>query len=244
MGAGETPPAGRSFLPPCEGWRWAGCAGWRWNPPCEGWRCGRVRAGWWWWWGSGARGHYAGCVNDPRDIDITNLPRFLTHLAERDPRAAALAKRLLDDGWEVIVFWGPQQMDVWNLQVRKSRVVVAFGVERGFSDGVFVGREQVRHHNLEEKWPIGLLTVAWAHDTGVAYGEPSWSESWSAPLEPALAALAWYEEKLHFPGLGRAWKRLIELRDDAPNRYANPSQEEIAAFDDFMRVELAKALRG
>lgn len=190
------------------------------------------------------RGHYAGCVNDPRDIDTTNLPRFLTHLAERDPRAAALATRLLDDGWEVIVFWGPEQMDVWNLQVRKGRVVVAFGVERGFSDGVRVARERVRHHNFEVSWSIGLLTLTWARVESMDYELPRWGEISDAPVEPALAALAWYEERIFIPELVAVSARMGELSRDQPNRFRNPTTDEINAFSDFARAELEKTVRG
>lgn len=37
-------------------------------------------------------------------LDLTNLPRFLVHLEERRPGFAALARQLLDAGWQVQSF--------------------------------------------------------------------------------------------------------------------------------------------
>lgn len=70
----------------------------------------------------------------PQDaIDVANLPRFLKHLGHhgRDPEASRFAKHLLDEGGEVVVFWGPEHMDVWRLTIRRSGYLLTFGVERG-----------------------------------------------------------------------------------------------------------------
>ena len=64
-------------------------------------------------------------------LDLTNLPRFLVHLEERRPGFAALARQLLDAGWQVQSFWGPVQMDVWSLRLRRDELAVIFGIERG-----------------------------------------------------------------------------------------------------------------
>ena len=69
-------------------------------------------------------------MTEPREsIDLENLPRFLKHLGhrERDPMASAFAKHLLDEGGEVVVFWGPQQMDVWQLTIRRGGYLITFG---------------------------------------------------------------------------------------------------------------------
>ena len=68
-------------------------------------------------------------------LDLTNLPRFLVHLEERRPGFAALPRQLLDAGWQVQSFWGPVQMDVWSLRLRRDELAVIFGIERGVADG-------------------------------------------------------------------------------------------------------------
>lgn len=75
-------------------------------------------------------------------LDLTNLPRFLAHLGhrERDPNAAMFAKMLLEGGHDVMDFWGPEQMDVWRLRIRRGAHAIAFGIERGFADAVLVNR--------------------------------------------------------------------------------------------------------
>ncbi|WP_152641780.1 hypothetical protein [Microbacterium hydrocarbonoxydans] len=75
------------------------------------------------------------------EIDLANLPRFLDHLGqpERDADAAAFARLLLDEGCQVEVFWGPLQMDVWQLTVSRGRRWATFRVERGFAEAVRVG---------------------------------------------------------------------------------------------------------
>lgn len=68
--------------------------------------------------------------------DLTNLPRFLEHLGSIDQMAADLAGILLDAGGTVRTFWGPEQMDVWELRVQRGEMIARFGVERGYSDGI------------------------------------------------------------------------------------------------------------
>ena len=100
----------------------------------------------------------------PRDaIDITNLPRFLKHLGhyDRDPMASKFAKQLLDEGGEVVVFWGPQQMDVWRLTIQRDGYLVSFGVERGWPDGVTLSPAADA-----DEWPgaipLRFAVFAWA----------------------------------------------------------------------------------
>lgn len=70
---------------------------------------------------------------------------FIAHLEDpsRGPRDAAVglvegrtAREMLDDGFDVQEFWGPQQMDVWLLKLTRGTVTVQFGIERGYSDGI------------------------------------------------------------------------------------------------------------
>lgn len=100
------------------------------------------------------------------DPDLTNLPRFLDHLADpsRDPDAAAFAHLLLEQGCEVATFWGPQQMDVWRLTVRRGSRRVTFGVERGFADWVGVGTAGESEFEFASLW---LAVLGWARAAGV-----------------------------------------------------------------------------
>ena len=97
--------------------------------------------------------------------DVDALSRFLAHLAERDAEAAAFARQLLDAGAVVRSIWGPVQMDVWDLQLLRGDMVVRFGIERGFSDGVLVGRADAGARPALR--PISLVVFAWARANGI-----------------------------------------------------------------------------
>lgn len=107
------------------------------------------------------------------DIDLTNLPRFLSHLGhpERDAASAGLAKKLLDDGGEITAFSGPEQMDVWELIVRRGGRLVRFGVERGYSDGALVrpvdDTAHVSHSVPVKSVPVKSVLLGWARAMGV-----------------------------------------------------------------------------
>lgn len=97
--------------------------------------------------------------------DLTNLPWFLTHLEERDAGLAGFARSLLDAGWEVQTFWGPVQMDVSRLRLRRRGLSVIFGIERGFVDGVAVGPgDQVDEASFT---PLSYAVLGWARANGV-----------------------------------------------------------------------------
>ena len=97
------------------------------------------------------------------DPDPTVLPKFLAHLEPRDARAAGLARRLLDSGWDVESLSGPVQMDVWELTVRRDAVAVRFGVERGMSDGVLIGPAESAYDDLV---PLSFAVLGWARASG------------------------------------------------------------------------------
>lgn len=103
-----------------------------------------------------------------RDIDLTNLLRFLKHLGhpERDAVSAGLAKKLLDEGCEVVRFSGPEQMDVWELIVRRGSHLVRFGIERGFSDRALVRPADETAH-APRYVPVTFAVLGWARATGV-----------------------------------------------------------------------------
>ena len=115
-------------------------------------------------------------MTEPREsIDLENLPRFLKHLGhrERDPMASAFAKHLLDEGGEVVVFWGPQQMDVWQLTIRRGGYLITFGMERGRPGAVKLGAAAGRNH-WPENIPLHFAVFGWAraHAVDLALDDP------------------------------------------------------------------------
>lgn len=128
------------------------------------------------------------------DLDLTNLPRFLDHLEPRSAEAARLARGLLDDGWAVKTFWGPQQMDVWQLDLLRGGVLVQFRIERGIADGIRVARDSDAPPRLDDYYPIGLAVFVWAriHDKPYRLDHP---DDIAHDLEEyGPPALRWLEE--------------------------------------------------
>ncbi|MCR2791660.1 hypothetical protein NQ156_01120 [Microbacterium sp. zg.Y625] len=97
--------------------------------------------------------------------DLDALAGFLEHLDPRDAAAAAFARHLLDAGAVVRSLWGPVQMDVRGLSVQRGDMIVRFGVERGFSDGVLIGRADAADESGLR--PIALAVFAWARANGI-----------------------------------------------------------------------------
>ena len=102
---------------------------------------------------------------DRADQDLTNLPRFLAHLGERDAGLSKFVRELLDAEWEVIEFWGPEQMDVWSLSLRSGRRVLRFGIERGIVDGVLLGSVDGQTAGFR---PLSYAVLGWARSCGAA----------------------------------------------------------------------------
>lgn len=48
----------------------------------------------------------------------------------------------MDSGWQVVSCRGPEQMDVWELLLRRRSWRVRLGIERGMSDGVVAWSEK------------------------------------------------------------------------------------------------------
>ncbi len=71
-------------------------------------------------------------------MGVSGVAEFLARLSSRDPSAASLGQHLLEAGWTVQSISGPQQMDVWELLLRRGTLSVRLGIERGYSDGVLV----------------------------------------------------------------------------------------------------------
>lgn len=75
--------------------------------------------------------------------------------------ASTFAKHLLDEGGEVVVFWGPEQMDVWRLTIRRSGYLLTFGVERGRPDLVTL-RPAAGARQWPGDIPLKFAVFGWA----------------------------------------------------------------------------------
>lgn len=128
-------------------------------------------------------------MTPPADLDLTDLPRFLAHLGDRDAGAAALARQLLERGWSVQSFWGPEQMDVWSLTVRHENRLVRFGIERGYVDPVMVasdGDADPPAYRL-----LSLAVLGWARSSGVDLPFPGVKDFRPDLGAHGLAAIEW-----------------------------------------------------
>ena len=59
--------------------------------------------------------------------------------------------------------WGPEQMDAWQLSLRRDSVAVRFGIERGISDGVLIGAAEATFDDLI---PLSYAVLGWARASG------------------------------------------------------------------------------
>ena len=144
------------------------------------------------------------------DPDLTNLPRFLEHLEQRDAPAAQFARQLIDTGGVVREFWGPEQMDAWELRVQRGQMIVRFGVERGYSDGVLIARAGARAL-WNDLRPIRLAVLAWARANDIPFrlDDPG---DLDVDLESdGFSALDWVGGG-HDAEVERVWRALHEYR--------------------------------
>lgn len=123
------------------------------------------------------------------DLDLSNLPRFLDHLEERDAGSARFARQLIDAGGVVRVLWGPLQMDVWEVRVQRGEMIARFGVERGFSDGVLIG--PAGPSTRMDLLSMRLALTAWAGATGVPFQVEDPDEFALDLASNGIAALDW-----------------------------------------------------
>jgi len=158
---------------------------------------------------------------------LTNLPRFLEHLAPRDPESAQLAQLLLDNGWTVRGFWGPEQMDVWQLDLARHGLLVQFRIERGFAEWPRVV-EALDPPHLDDYRPLGLAILAWARATGVPFRLDHPDDFQHDLVEHAPDALEWVsrEGSRRFDRVYAAWR---EFRSDW--NHSIPIADHLAALE-------------
>lgn len=144
--------------------------------------------------GQSARAASVAGVTAPSAPDLTNLPRFLDHLAERDAEAAACARLLLDEDWNVRGFWGPQQMDVWQLDLQRGDWLVQFRIERGFAEGVMIARSADSLPRLDAYRSLGFAIFAWARTHGVPFRLEEPRDVEHDFVTHGVAALTWLGE--------------------------------------------------
>jgi len=82
---------------------------------------------------------------------------------------ARTVREMLDDGFNVLEFWGPEQMDVWLLKLTRGTVTVQFGIERGFSDGIHLAAVGVAPppRTIYVGPAFDFMHFVWAVRTGV-----------------------------------------------------------------------------
>lgn len=94
--------------------------------------------------------------------DSRIVPKLLDYLATIAPETAAFAQLLIDDGGAVRSAWGPEQMAVWDLVIRRGNWLVRFHCERGIADQVAVARATNPLPRFDDYGPIGLAIFVWA----------------------------------------------------------------------------------
>lgn len=79
---------------------------------------------------------------------------------------AEVIRGLLADGWEIGSFWGPVQMGVWHLDLRRGPLIVTFGMGRGFSEGVRIRHENFDGGSVSNGMPYASVWAIWARLSG------------------------------------------------------------------------------
>lgn len=145
----------------------------------------------------------------------TNPKPFLKHLESRDPHAAELARKLLKKRWELRTLWGPEQMDVWRLELEKDGWIVAFGIERGMSDGAMVARVPTDEETAPEFRQLTAAVIGWARATGadVPLTDPHWQAL--TLLVHGYEGLEWLQagNDEAFVRISEAWRSKWSLTD-------------------------------
>lgn len=154
------------------------------------------------------------------------LSGFFSHL---DEPQTTVAQQLVAAGWEVATFWGPEQMDVWRLTLRRGPVQVSFGIERGFSYGIEVHHELLRERGPTYGWPpYGQIWLAWKWRTKTfgrdpdAFEIPADTTEW--PQLFAWLGAASRPDVATIDALIDATRELLNRRYGSPRNPATPAE--------------------
>jgi hypothetical protein len=85
-------------------------------------------------------------------------------VAKLDEPQATVAREMLEANVPIETFWGPEQMDVWRLDLRRGSVLVRFGIERGFSYGIEIDHPRLRRRSPGENltpYIAAWMVAAW-----------------------------------------------------------------------------------
>lgn len=175
-------------------------------------------------------------MNNPQALDLTRLPEYLDKVEADSPHSAALLRTLLDSGADILQFVGPVQMGVWWLELRAGDVAVAGTFERGFFDGVSVGRNRALH--VDGSWPIGWLVMARSKATHAPLEWRGWDALWDPYLRDALPALDWFRDSVDLDLLHDIQLLAREVSTTRPNRFSHPSEAELRAFEARARARV------
>ncbi|WP_420111497.1 hypothetical protein [Pseudactinotalea sp.] len=100
-------------------------------------------------------------------FDDGDVDRVLAYVMEARPDTGELARSLLERGGLVIEAWGPLQMAVYHLEVRRGNWEVMFHSERGHVEAASFRR--AGPPTREKCRPIGLAVLAWARSHDVTF---------------------------------------------------------------------------
>lgn len=154
------------------------------------------------------------------------LSGFFSHL---DEPQTTVAQQMVAAGWEVATFWGPEQMDVWRLTLRRGPVQVSFGIERGFSYGIEVHHELLRERAPGFGWPsYDLVWLTWKWRTKAFGRDPDSLEIPADTTEwPQLCAwlsTASRPDVATIDALIDATRELLNRRYRSPRKPATPEE--------------------
>lgn len=125
--------------------------------------------------------------------------RLTAFVAKLDEPQATVAREMLDAGLTVATFWGPEQMDVWRLDLTHGSVLARFGIERGFSYGIEMDHPQLRRRSAGENltpYIAAWMVAAWRSGTLTRAFDPA-EPGAEADHTAWPAVLTWMSETAH-----------------------------------------------
>lgn len=146
----------------------------------------------------------------------TTVADYLAHLneperANRNSGLGAVEARtlseMLDAGFEVQEVWGPLQMDVWRVTLRRGTVTVQSGIERGYSDGIYLNVEGLDRGEgsayFGRRYP--LIHFVWAIRTDASQAD-----------DAAARLIGWQDRSYVADGAALAqWRAVVDWLDHA-----------------------------